>query len=115
MAIPERVEGHVIDAHSHIGELAPWKFYNLAEPVKPPVYDYAKTEDYLTNHLDLRGIERGLVLPNYGIPVQSQPFSLNELVLESIGRSDRLKGGLWVSFLPANRDMTMTALGQLTA
>ena len=115
MAIPERVEGHVIDAHSHIGELAPWKFYNLAEPVKPTVYDYAKTEDYLTNHLDLRGIERGLVLPNYGIPVQSQPFSLNELVLESIGRSDRLKGGLWVSFLPANRDMTMTALGQLTA
>ena len=47
--------------------------------------------------------------------MQSQPFSLNELVLESVGRSDRLKGGLWVSFLPPNREMTMTALGQLTA
>ena len=115
MAAPERVGRQVIDAHSHIGELAPWKFYNLAEPVKPTVYDYASTDDYLRNHLDLRGIERGLVLPNYGIPVQSQPFSLNELVLESVGRSDRLKGGLWVSFLPANREMTMGSLEQVTA
>lgn len=115
MAAPERVGRQVIDAHSHIGELAPWKFYNLAEPVKPTVYDFASTDDYLRNHLDLRGIERGLVLPNYGIPVQSQPFSLNELVLESVGRSERLKGGLWVSFLPANRDMTMGALEQVTA
>ena len=73
----------IIDAHSHIGELAPWKFYNLAEPVKPTVYDYARSDDYLAKHLDLRGIERGLVLPNYGIPVQEQPFSLNDLVLES--------------------------------
>lgn len=115
MAAPERVGRQVIDAHSHIGELAPWKFYNLAEPVKPTVYDFASTDDYLRNHLDLRGIERGLVLPNYGIPVQSQPFSLNDLVLESVGRSERLKGGLWVSFLPANRDMTMGALEQVTA
>lgn len=115
MAAPERVGRQVIDAHSHIGELAPWKFYNLAEPVKPTVYDYASTDDYLRDHLDLRGIERGLVLPNYGIPVQSQPFSLNELVLESVGRSERLKGGLWVSFLPANREMTMGALEQVTA
>jgi predicted TIM-barrel fold metal-dependent hydrolase len=114
MAAPERVGRQVIDAHSHIGELAPWKFYNLAEPVKPTVYDYAQTDDYLRNHLDLRGIERGLVLPNYGIPVQSQPFSLNDLVLESVGRSDRLKGGLWVSFLPANREMTMGVLEHVT-
>jgi len=110
MASVEKVTGHVIDAHSHIGELAPWKFYNLAEPVKPTVYDYPKTHDYLTGHLDRRGIERGLILPNYGIPVQEQPFSLNELVLESVGRDDRLKGGLWVSFLPRNREMTLSAL-----
>ena len=37
MAYVERVKGRVIDAHSHIGELAAWKFYNLAEPVKPTV------------------------------------------------------------------------------
>lgn len=110
MASIERVKGHVIDAHSHIGELAPWKFYNLAEPVKPTVYDYARSDDYLAKHLDLRGIERGLVLPNYGIPVQEQPFSLNDLVLESVEGNDRLRGGLWVSFLPQNREMTMKSL-----
>ncbi len=110
MAAIEKVAGQVIDAHSHIGELAAWPFYNLPEPVRPTVYDYAKTEDYLSRHLDVRGLERGLVLPNYGIPVQEQPFSLNELVLDSASSSDRLKGGLWVSFLPQNREMTMSAL-----
>jgi predicted TIM-barrel fold metal-dependent hydrolase len=110
MASMEKVSGHVIDAHSHIGELAAWKFYNLAEPVKPTVYDYPKADDYLARHLDRRGVERGLILPNYGIPVQEQPFSLNDLVLESVGRNDRLRGGLWVSFLPQNRELTMAAL-----
>jgi uncharacterized protein len=110
MASVERVKGHVIDAHSHIGELAAWKFYNLVEPVKPTVYDFAGYDDYIRNHLDLRGLERGLILPNYGIPVQEQPFSLNDLVLDAVGRDDRLKGGLWVSFLPANREMTMRTL-----
>jgi len=110
MSSVERVKGHVIDAHSHIGELAAWKFYNLAEPVKPTVYDFAGYDDYIKSHLDLRGLERGLILPNYGIPVQEQPFSLNDLVLDAVGRDDRLQGGLWVSFLPANRDMTMRTL-----
>lgn len=109
MAFAERVQGHVVDAHSHIGELQPWKFYDLAAPVKPTVYDYPRTEDYL-RHLDTRGIERGLILPNYGIPVQEQPFSLNPLVLDSVGKNERLKGGLWVSFLPQNREMTLQAL-----
>jgi predicted TIM-barrel fold metal-dependent hydrolase len=110
MASVERVKGHVIDAHSHIGELAAWKFYNLAEPVKPTVYDFAGHDDYIRDHLDARGLERGLILPNYGIPIQEQPFSLNDLVLDSVGRDDRLRGGLWVSFLPPNRDMTMRTL-----
>ena len=47
MAATDRVNGHVIDAHSHIGELAAWKFYNLADPVKPTVYDFAGYDDYL--------------------------------------------------------------------
>ena len=57
--------------------------------------------------LTVSGVERGLVLPNYGIPVQSQPFSLNSLVLDSIQSSDRLVGGIWVSFLPQNKEMTL--------
>lgn len=113
MAATDRVTGHVIDAHSHIGELAAWKFYNLADPVKPTVYDFAGYDDYLKGHLDLRGLERALILPNYGIPVQEQPFSLNDLVLETVARDDRLCGGLWVSFLPVNRERTMHALEQV--
>lgn len=110
MASVERVTGHVIDAHSHIGQLPPWKFYNLTEPVKPTVYDYGSTQDYVSNHLDHRGLERALILPNYGIPQQDQPFSLNDLVLDSVGKEDRLRGGLWVSFLPQNKEMTTRAL-----
>ena len=113
MASADRVTGRVIDAHSHIGELAAWKFYNLPAPVKPTVYDFAGYDEYIKAHLDLRGLERGLVLPNYGIPVQDQPFSLNDLVLEAVGRDDRLCGGLWVSFLPGNRDLTMRTLEKL--
>jgi predicted TIM-barrel fold metal-dependent hydrolase len=109
MAGPDKVAGRVIDAHSHIGEMDAWAFYNLKEPVKPTVYEFADAREYL-DHLDALGVERGLVLPNYGIPVQSQPFSLNELVLESIQNHDRLVGGLWVSFLPQNKEMTLKSL-----
>src|SRR5262245_9700638 len=105
----ERVPSRTIDGHSHIGEMAPWKFYDLAEPVKPTVYEFPTTQEYL-RHMDALGVERALVLPNYGIPVQSQPFSLNDLVLDSIKSSDRLTGGLWVSFLPQNKEMTLKAL-----
>ena len=105
----DKVAGRVIDAHSHIGELAAWKFYDLAEPVKPTVYDFATTKDYL-KHIDQFRVERALILPNYGIPVQEQPFSLNPLVLDSVQANERLKGGLWVSFLPRNKDMTLETL-----
>ena len=106
----ERVKGRVIDAHSHIGEMDAWKFYDLAEPVKPTVYEFSSLEDYRDNHLDRFGVERGLILPNYGIPVQEQPFSLNSLVLDAVKSSDRVPGGLWVSFIPQNREMTLEAL-----
>jgi uncharacterized protein len=105
----ERVPGRTIDGHSHIGEMAAWKFYDLAEPVKPTVYEFPTTQSYL-QHMDELGVERALVLSNYGIPVQQQPFSLNDLVLDSVKSSDRLRGGLWVSFLPQNKEMTLQAL-----
>jgi uncharacterized protein len=109
VAAIEKVRGRVIDAHSHIGTMDPWAFYNLKEPVKPTVYEFADAKDYLT-HLDGVGAERGLVLPNYGIPVQGQAFSLNDLVLESVTNEERLVGGLWVSILPQNRELTLKAL-----
>ena len=67
----------------------------MAEPVKPTVYDFPDTASYL-RHMDALGVERALVLPNYGIPVQGQPFSLNPVMLEAVTSSDRLVGGLWV-------------------
>jgi predicted TIM-barrel fold metal-dependent hydrolase len=109
VADSEKVRGRVVDAHSHIGTMDAWKFYNLKEPVKPTVYEFADAKDYL-HHLDGVGVERGLVLPNYGIPVQGQAFGLNDLVLDSVSGSDRLVGGLWVSILPQNRELTLAAL-----
>jgi uncharacterized protein len=109
VAAIEKVRGRVIDAHSHIGTMDAWAFYNLKEPVKPTVYEFADAKDYLT-HLDGVGAERGLVLPNYGIPVQGQAFSLNDLVLESVTKEERLVGGLWVSILPQNKELTRGAL-----
>jgi predicted TIM-barrel fold metal-dependent hydrolase len=109
VAAIEKVRGRVIDAHSHIGTMDAWAFYNLKEPVKPTVYEFADARDYLT-HLDGVGAARGLVLPNYGIPVQGQAFSLNDLVLESVTKEERLVGGLWVSILPQNKELTQRAL-----
>src|SRR5437899_352713 len=105
----ERVAGRVIDGHSHLGEMAAWKFYDLKEAVKPTVYEFATPKDYV-RHLDTFGAERGLVLPNYGIPRQEQPFLLNPLVIEAAQDNDRIHGGLWVSFLPQNAEMTREAL-----
>ena len=50
MAVPEKVKGRVIDAHSHIGEMDAWAFYNLKEPVKPTVYEFADAGAYLGHH-----------------------------------------------------------------
>lgn len=105
----EHVPQRTIDGHTHIGSMEPWKFYDLREAVKPTVYDFGTTRDFI-RHMDELGLERALVLPNYGIPVQTQPFSLNPLVLQTVKSTDRIRGGLWVSFLPQNRDMTMEAL-----
>lgn len=107
--VVNRLGADVVDAHSHIGAMEAWKFYDLKEPVKPTVYDFPDRQAYL-GHIDRLGVQRALVLPNYGIPVQEQPFSLNDIVLDAVSSSDRLIGGLWVSFLPQNKDLTLKAL-----
>src|SRR6185436_14514057 len=50
----------IIDAHCHIGEIPPWKFYDLEHPVKPTVYDYRNTNEFIKNHMDEFNIERAL-------------------------------------------------------
>lgn len=61
--------------------------------------------------MDARGIEKMLVMPNYGIPVHEHPFSLNPLAVRMAreGRG-RIGAAVWVSGLPRNRDLTEQAL-----
>ena len=95
-----KVKRQIFDAHSHIGEMAAFKFYDLDEPVKPTVIEHASAKEYLDDHLDEYGVDRAMVIANYGIPDSSQPFSLNPLVIDSVHKADRLVGALWVSALP---------------
>ena len=37
----------VFDAHSHIGPMDPWKYYDLKEPMNPTVVEYPDTDAYL--------------------------------------------------------------------
>ena len=67
MPLPDGIKRNVIDGHSHIGEIEAWPFYGIDHPVKPIVYDFPRTKDFL-KFMDQYGIERSLVMSNYGIP-----------------------------------------------
>ncbi len=99
----------IIDNHSHIGPVPGAAYYGLPQPVKP-TYDYNTTADYL-KAMDENGVQRALVMSNYGYPDSAQPFTLNPLVAESAAKSsDRLLGAIWVSALPKDRERTSEAL-----
>src|ERR1700730_8041734 len=105
----ERAGRRVIDAHSHIGEMAAWKFYDLKEPVKPTVYEFPTVSDYVA-HMDRYRVERALVIPNYGVPVREQPFSLNPLAIDAAQSNERLRRAPSASILPQNRERTLESL-----
>ena len=100
----------IIDAHCHIGEIPPWKFYDLEHPVKPTVYDYRIAAEFVKNHMDEFKIERALAMSNYGVPVHEISFDLNDVVMEAATTNDRILAAIWVSFLPRNAEMTRKAL-----
>jgi predicted TIM-barrel fold metal-dependent hydrolase len=100
----------IIDAHCHIGEIPPWKFYDLEHPVKPTVYDYRNTAEFVKNHMDDFKIERALAMSNYGVPVHEISFDLNDVVMDAATTNDRILAAIWVSFLPRNAEMTRKAL-----
>jgi len=110
MAIDFKVERNVFDAHSHLGELEPYPFYGLDEPVKPTVFDYATADDYQSKHMDPHHVDRSVIMANYGNPDPSLPFSFNDLVVNSIDGSDRLRGAIWVSGVPRDQEHTQEAL-----
>ena len=93
----------IIDAHCHIGEIPPWKFYDLEHPVKPTVYDYKDTKEFIKKHMDFFKIERALTMSNYGVPVHELSFDLNDVVMDAATSSDRILAAIWVSSCRATR------------
>ena len=93
-----KVRKKVFDNHSHIGPVPGFAYYGLPEAVKPTT-DYDTAEEYLAG-MDRHGVDRALVMANYGYPDSSQPFELNPLVGEAVRTDERLFGAIWVSALP---------------
>ena len=96
------------DAHRHLGVLPAFPFYG-GPPVNPDQRARGTVEELLAD-LDAEGTERALVMPNYGVPDPSHSFALNEVVLDAVGRSDRLSAALWVSPRPQDAVYTDKAL-----
>lgn len=99
----------VFDAHSHIGEMAPFRYYGLPEPVNPTLIEY-KDAAAMIKHMDAHGVERQMVISNYGIPDSAQPFTLNPLVVDSCEHNDRLVGAIWVSPMLKDKERVEEAL-----
>ncbi len=104
-----KVNRKVFDAHTHIGELPAFKFYDLKEAVKPTVIEYPSSKEYL-KHMDEYGIGRAMVISNYGVPDSGQPFTLNPIVIDSVHKADRLVGAIWVSGMAKDKERTEEAL-----
>ena len=83
------------DAHRHIGVL-PAHAFDGGPPVRPDTTARATVGEFLAS-LDAEGVERTLVLPNYGVPDPQVSFDLNALALEAAQADDRVRCGLWVS------------------
>ena len=85
----------VLDAHRHIGVLPAYRFYG-GPAINPDVTAASTVRDFFAA-LDREGVERALVLPNYGVPDPDVAFRLNHLALEAAQADDRVRCGLWLS------------------
>ncbi|QWC85215.1 amidohydrolase [Nocardioidaceae bacterium] len=99
------------DAHRHIGVLPSYGFYG-GEPISPDTNSVATVDEFLTC-LDAEGIDRVLVLPNYGVPIPHVAFDLNDLALEAAQRDERVRCGLWVSPKASDHDRNTAALAMV--
>ncbi|RJS45715.1 amidohydrolase family protein [Nocardioides cavernaquae] len=96
------------DAHRHLGRLPAFPFYG--GPAISPDVTARTTIDELIADLDKEGVERALVLPNYGVPDPDVAFGFNNLVLEAAQSDDRIRCGLWVSPKGSDSDRNDAAL-----
>lgn len=98
----------LLDAHRHIGVLPEYPFYG-GPPIRPDLGARATVTEFLAT-LDAEGVDRALVLPNYGVPRPEVAFELNHLALEAAQRDDRVRCGLWVSPLATDAERNDAAL-----
>src|SRR5262249_22526130 len=98
----------VNDAHRHLGKMPPSPFYG-GPPVHPDILARGTAAELIAD-LDREGVERALVLPNYGVPDASVSFGFNPLVLEAAAADDRIRCGLWVSPRPQDAELNTAAL-----
>jgi predicted TIM-barrel fold metal-dependent hydrolase len=96
------------DSHRHIGILPSYPFYG-GPPVRADLGARATVAELLAD-LDADGIERALVLPNYGVPDPDVAFGFNQLALEAAQKDDRVRCGLWVSPKPSDAARNDAAL-----
>ncbi|MFC4000066.1 amidohydrolase family protein [Prauserella oleivorans] len=95
------------DAHRHLGVLPGFPFYG--GPSVAPATGARATIAELVADLDAQGVERALVIPNYGVPDPEIAFSFNELCVEATTVDDRIRAALWVSPLPRDAERTRAA------
>ena len=88
----------VNDAHRHLGKMPAFPFYG-GPPCNPDMLARGSVAELIAD-LDSAGVERALVLPNYGVPDASVSFGFNPLVVEAAAADDRIRCGLWVSPRP---------------
>lgn len=98
----------VHDAHRHIGLLPAYPFYG-GPAISADTTAKATVADFIAG-LDADGIERVLVLPNYGVPDPDVAFGLNNLALEAAQTDDRIRCGLWVSPKESDAERNTDAL-----
>ncbi|MGF7236162.1 MAG: amidohydrolase family protein [Frankia sp.] len=98
----------IADSHRHLGVLPAFEFYG--GPAVSPDVSARATIAELVRDLDAEGVERALVLPNYGVPRPDVAFGFNELVVEAAAKDDRIRAGLWVSPMPRDAERTSMAL-----
>lgn len=99
---------HIHDAHRHIGHLPAYPFYG-GPAINADITAKATVAEFVAG-LDADGIERVLVLPNYGVPDPAVAFELNNLALEAAHQDDRIRCGLWVSPKAGDAERNTAAL-----
>src|SRR5260370_39196337 len=98
----------VNDAHRHLGKMPASPFCG-GPPCNPYMLARGGVAELITD-LDSAGVERALVLPNYGVPDASVSFGFNPLVLEAAAADERIRCGLWVSPRPQDAGLNAAAL-----